>query len=68
MDTKKNTFIDQIIHFNTKKSYPLPSPCSYHLDEKLAKKFYPENADIMFPKPAENAKKTNLPKAERNFI
>jgi len=47
MDCKKNTFIDQIINFNTKKMYPLPSPCSYHLDEKLAKKFYPEHQDIM---------------------
>jgi len=45
MDVKKNTFIDQIIHFNTKKMYPLPSPCSYFLDEKLAKKFYPDNVD-----------------------
>jgi len=68
MDCKKNTFIEQIIHFNSKKSYPLPSPCSYNLTEKLAKKFYPDNADIMFSKPKDANKKTNLPKAARNFI
>jgi len=68
MDVKKNTFIDQIINFNTKKMYPLPSPCSYYLDEKLAKKFYPDNTDIMLVKSQEATKKTNLPKAERKFI
>ena len=67
-DAKKNTFIDQIIKFNTKKNYPLPSPCSYHLDEKLAKKFHPENADKCFAKPHEDKGKTNLPKAPRDFI
>lgn len=35
----KNTFIDQIIHINSKKGYPTPSPASYHLTEKAAKAY-----------------------------
>jgi hypothetical protein len=68
LDAKKNTFIDQIIKFNTRKTYPLPSSCSYFLDEKLAKKFHPEIAEKCFAKPEQVKGKTNLPKAERKFI
>jgi len=68
MDVKKNTFIDQIIHHHSKKTYPIPSPCSYWLNEKLAKKYHPDNQAIMVAKPNDVKKKTNLPKAERKFI
>lgn len=68
MDVKKNTFIDQIIHHHSKKTYPIPSPCSYWLNEKLAKKYHPDNQAIMVAKVPDLKKKTNLPKADRKFI
>lgn len=67
-DAKKNTFIDQITNFHSKKNYPIPSPCSYYMNEKLAKKFCPDHVDIMLCKPKDEKRKTNLPRAERKFI
>lgn len=50
MNAKKYTFIDKIISSNTKEKYPLPSPCSYFMDEIAVKKLMPEQADLVLRK------------------
>lgn len=68
MSVKKNTFIDQIIHNNSRKAYPLPGPGSAFNDKITAKKLYKENRDLVVCKEREAKKKNNLPKEKRNFI
>lgn len=54
MNAKKNTFIDEIITSNTKPKYPLPSPCSYFMDQAAVKKYMPEQADLILRKNDDN--------------
>lgn len=50
MNAKKNTFIDEIVHKNSKKNYPMPGSTDYHLDDIVIKKFFAEKSDLLLRK------------------
>jgi hypothetical protein len=45
-NAKKYTYIDQIVHQNTKENYPTPAPTDYFFDEKGLKKFRKEHEEL----------------------
>lgn len=50
MNAKKYTFIDLITAQNSKPNYPRPGPQEYFMDEKAAKRLYPDKADLILRK------------------
>lgn len=63
MTTRKNTYIDQVQHQNTKPNYPKPGPADCFYDEKCIKKFYDDKAELFARKSAEEPRKSTLPSA-----
>ena len=60
--TKKHTFIEQIIHQNTKENYPMPGPGNYFLTQKAIKRFYNDHTDLLTRKNDESTDhKESLP-------
>ncbi len=51
---KKHTFVEQIIHENTKENYPIPGPGSYFLTQTAIKRFYKDHVDLLTKKNEED--------------
>ena len=61
LTVSKKTFIDEIIHQNSKQTYPQPGASDYYFSSKAIKKFHADHEDLFAKKEHEETKKTALP-------